>query len=295
MNKIIPISIIGILILSGFGIVVGVSTNIPLLDPPYGPTEGYTGVEYTFYFVIPVDPNGDEYFAQWNWSDGYITDWLGPYASGQTTSASHNWTDAGVYEIRVKLKNSTGTESNWSEPHTITIINSGPPPEKPIIDGPSWGIKNTNYTFCMTWTNPESDNFYFMWNWGDGNISEWLGPYSAGHTICSNHSWSQKGTYAILVKLKDEHGVEIYSDPHIFNVGEVKKGFIFGRYSNYTDLEILQIFEALNLRVIYFKPFQFIHYANGEIVALDNNSPGGSVVMHSLKFVIGFSGVVIYN
>ena len=258
MNKIIPISIIGILILSGFGIVVGVITNIPLLDPPYGPTEGYTGVEYTFYFVIPVDPNGDEYFAQWNWSDGYITDWLGPYASGQTTSASHNWTDAGVYEIRVKLKNSTGTESNWSEPHTITIINSGPPPEKPIIDGPSWGIKNINYTFCMTWTSPDAENFYFIWNWGDGNTSEWLGPYSAGQTICSNHSWSQKGTYAIQVKLKDIHGVEIYSDPHDFNVYELKKTFLAGFITDLNDsIGDIISFKAMLVWYARFNPFIF--------------------------------------
>jgi hypothetical protein len=295
MNKIIPISMIGILVLSGFGIVVGINTNIPLLDPPYGPTEGYTGIEYTFYFVIPVDPNGDEYFTQWNWSDGDITDWLGPYASGQTTSASHIWTDAGVYEIRVKLKNINGTESNWSEPHIITIIESGPPPEKPIIDGPSWGIINHNYTFCVTWTDPDASNFYFMWNWGDGNISDWLGPYASGQTICSNHSWSQKGTYAIQVKLKDEDGVEIYSDFHIFNVYESSRTFIFGRFTNLTEEDGYTTFEAVNLWLIFFNPFQFIHYINREVVALDNNSPGGYVVMHSLKFIIGFNSVVIYN
>jgi len=295
MNKTIPILIIGILVLSGFEIVVGVITNIPLVDPPYGPTEGYTGVEYTFYFVIPVDPNGDEYFTQWNWSDGDITDWLGPYASGQTTSASHTWTHAGIYEIRVKLKNTNGTESNWSEPHIITIIKSGPPPAKPIITGPSWGIKNISYTFCMFWTNPDADDFYFIWDWGDGDTSEWLGPYVSGQTICANHSWSQKGTYAIQVKLKDEDGVVIYSDPHDFNVYESKKALLFGRYTNLTEKDGYTTFEAVNLRLIFFNPFQFTHYINGEVIALDNNSPGGYVVMHLLKFIIGFNSVVNNN
>jgi len=272
MNKIIPISIIGILVLSGFGIVVGVITNIPLLDPPYGPTEGYTGIEYTFYFVIPVDPNGDEYFTQWNWSDGYITDWLGPYGSGQTISASHTWIHAGVYEIRVKLKNTNGTESNWSEPHIITIIKSGPPPEKPIIDGPSWGIKNINYTFCFTWTNPDADDFYCIWYWGDGSISEWLGPYSAGQTVCASHSWSQKGTYEIYVKLKDIDGVEIVSEPHLFNVYELKKAIIFGRFTNLTEEGEYISIQAFNLWIIFFKPLQFLHYVTGETVMLLNDT-----------------------
>ncbi|KYK24430.1 hypothetical protein AYK25_09800 [Thermoplasmatales archaeon SM1-50] len=136
MNKIIPVLLIAILVLSGFGIVVGVIPNILLLDYPYETSEGNTRIKYIFYFIIPVDPNRDEYFIKWNWSDGYFTDWLGPYTYGQPTSASHTWIYAGVYEIRVKLKNMNWTESNWSEPHTITII-EGEPSEKPIINGPS--------------------------------------------------------------------------------------------------------------------------------------------------------------
>jgi hypothetical protein len=103
----------------------------------------------------------------------------------------------------------------------------------PPITGPSWGLVNVNYTFCINVTDTDGDDIYCIWNWGDGNTTDWLGPYSSGGTICASHTWSQKGTYGIRVKLKDVYGQESnWSDPHIFNVYEVKKAFLFGRYTN---------------------------------------------------------------
>lgn len=153
------------------------------------------------------------------------------------------------------------------------------PPNPPIITGPSWGITNVNYTFCVTWTDPEADNFYFMWNWGDGNTSEWLGPYASGQTICSNHSWSQKGTYEILVKLKDIHGVEINSDPHDFNVYELKKAFIFGKITNLSTQGDYITFEAVKTRVITFSPFSFNTYISGENFIIPKNDFIGRVLI----------------
>ena len=148
------------------------------------------------------------------------------------------------------------------------------PPNTPLIDGPSGGIVNVNYTFCVTLTDPDGDDLYCMWNWGDGNISEWFGPFSSGETICANHSWSQKGTYAIQVKLKDINGAEIYSDPHDFTVYELKKAFIFGIIVNLTSVDDTIMFEAVNIKVITFQPFSFVPYMSGEQFTILNNYKG---------------------
>ena len=148
------------------------------------------------------------------------------------------------------------------------------PPNTPLIDGPSWGIVNVNYTFCVTLTAPDGDDLYCMWNWGDGNISEWFGPFSSGETICANHSWSQKGTYAVQVKLKDINGVEIYSDPHDFTVYELKRAFIFGIIVNLTTVDDTIMFEAVNIKVITFQPFSFVPYMSGEQFTILNNYKG---------------------
>lgn len=90
---------------------------------PLGPTEGSVGVECTFCVDIPEDISGDEIFVLFDWGDETDSGWLGPYAPGETTCASHSWNEPGVYEVRAKFKNEFG-ESSWSEPFVITIIAS---------------------------------------------------------------------------------------------------------------------------------------------------------------------------
>jgi len=46
----------------------------------------------------------------------------GPYASGESVTASHTWTAAGRYDIRVKARDSFGAESDWSEPLTVKML-----------------------------------------------------------------------------------------------------------------------------------------------------------------------------
>jgi parallel beta-helix repeat protein len=82
-------------------------------------------------------------------------------------------------------------------------------PETPTINGPKSGVPNQEYSYSLTNTvDPEGDLIYAFWNWGDGDTSEWEGPYNSGDEIFANHSWSSKGSYEIKAKLKDENGKE---------------------------------------------------------------------------------------
>jgi hypothetical protein len=38
---------------------------------------------------------------------------------------------------------------------------------------------------------------------GDGNNTDWIGPYASGENVIINHTWAEKGTYTINVKAKD--------------------------------------------------------------------------------------------
>jgi len=65
-------------------------------------------------------------------------------------------------------------------------------------------------------TDPESDGIFYMWDWGDGNISAWIGPYASGSIAAAQKSWAAKGTYSVKVKAKDVNGHETnWSDPLI--------------------------------------------------------------------------------
>jgi hypothetical protein len=111
------------------------------------------------------------------------------------------------------LEGSDGTEEIfgqtwWYSPIIhISILNN--PPDKPDTPiGPDTGKPGVEYTYSTKTFDPNGDQVYYKWSWGDGTESDWLGPYSSGETIQTNHTWSKKGTYMIKVKAKDTHEAE---------------------------------------------------------------------------------------
>ncbi|KYK29263.1 hypothetical protein AYK20_06130 [Thermoplasmatales archaeon SG8-52-1] len=97
-------------------------------------------------------------------------------------------------------------------------------PNKPITpEGHSSGIPREEYTFSSNAIEPDGEQVYYAWNWGDGNYSYWLGPYSSGETCEAIYSWKNKGDYNIRVKAKDVYGGESdWSEPHLISIKKSK-------------------------------------------------------------------------
>jgi len=89
------------------------------------------------------------------------------------------------------------------------------PPNKPNKpSGTVSGKIKTDYTYTTSTTDPNGDQVYYMWDWGDGSQSSWLGPYNSSVTVSTTHKWTVKGSYSIKVKAKDTFGAESpWSDP----------------------------------------------------------------------------------
>jgi hypothetical protein len=79
-------------------------------------------------------------------------------------------------------------------------------PDKP--DGPKTGQPHKDYTFTTSTTDPDGDQVYYQWSWGDGSTSEWYGPYDSGETVSVTYSWNEASNYGIKVKTKDIYGAE---------------------------------------------------------------------------------------
>ena len=96
-----------------------------------------------------------------------------------------------------------------------TGITPNDPPLKPRSpDGPPYGRYLKSYTFTTSTTDPDGDSIYYRFDWDDGTISKWIGPYESGQTAAASHAWTLQGTYAIKVQAKDENGEEsVWSDP----------------------------------------------------------------------------------
>ena len=89
-------------------------------ERPFGPSRGEAGVEKIFTSST-IDPQNDQVFYLWDWGDGTDSGWLGPYNSGEICKASHIWDEKGTYEIKVKAKDPSDKESDWSDPLPITM------------------------------------------------------------------------------------------------------------------------------------------------------------------------------
>jgi hypothetical protein len=235
-----------------------------------GSTSSY-GAGLSDVWLIKTDSSG---IKQWDKTFGSVDNDYGK--SVQET------TDGGFI-----IAGLTSSNIGW----LIKLEGDNLPPSSPTINGLSLGIIDIQYIFYITATDPNGDNIYCKWDWGDGNTTDWLGPYTSGQTVCINHSWSQKGTYEIRLKLKDEYGLESnLSDPFVFNVYELKKAFIFGRFTNLTEEEGYITIEAINLRVILFNPFQWLHYVDGEKVIFLKET---AKTIMTPRFIFGIVNLVV--
>jgi len=90
---------------------------------PSGPTSGYTGSSYT-YSTSATDPDGDDLYYIFSWGDG-STKTIGPCPSGATVFASHTWSSAGTYYVKVRAKDINGLLSDWSQSLMVTISSGG--------------------------------------------------------------------------------------------------------------------------------------------------------------------------
>jgi len=89
-------------------------------EKPKGITKGKAGEEYVFS-TVAYDADGDKLYYKWDWGDGNVSKWLGPYEQGEIVNASHSWQRKGVYFVRVKVKDEHGAESEWSDSLAVAI------------------------------------------------------------------------------------------------------------------------------------------------------------------------------
>jgi hypothetical protein len=84
--------------------------NAPTIN---GPNKAKKGVGSTYEFNSS-DPDGDDLYYYIEWGDGSNTSWIGPYSTGKSFTLKHIWNEKNSFQIKAKVKDDDGVESNWT-------------------------------------------------------------------------------------------------------------------------------------------------------------------------------------
>ncbi len=236
-----------------------------LLDTFTDSSNGWIYQEYDLDDFV-----GDSVFVRFRYTtdyntlgDGFYVDDISPvadfnYVNSLSGSIDDNYFEInsrseGTYYYRVRGHNS---EHEWGDFSTLKRINvaveNNEPPNKPIINGPTSGNINVDYTYAASTTDPNGNQLYYLFDWGDGKFSGWVGPYNSGETAEASNKWSKKGDYEIRVKSKDEYAVESeWSDSLPISMPKVKSFKIL-------NIDLLQkLIDRFPLFERMFKPMFF--------------------------------------
>ncbi len=175
---------------------ITVTANTPPGAPsqPAGPSSGTTGTSYTFT-TSASDPDGHAVKYRFDWDDATDTRWR------STSSASHIWSTAGTYSVRVKAKDAYGKESDWSPSLQVTIEKVSPPPppepQPPSADF-SYSADGRTVSFTDESSNPDGSIATYTWSFGDGASSTQASPV---------HTYASDGTYTVTLSVTDSDGM----------------------------------------------------------------------------------------
>jgi len=184
-------------------------------DNPFEWMTDYTtniASEYQQYINLEIIPGGrsrgsDHYHF---WEAGYSAVFYAEYNFNKYYHSPEDIIEN--MDISYAVKNSKLILATLAELAEITELQA---PIKPvIISGPSEGKYGEECTYAAMTTDPQSDQIYYLWEWGDGTDSGWIGPCNSGIECEASNTWSSRGDYTIKVKAKDDEGHESeWSDP----------------------------------------------------------------------------------
>lgn len=178
----------------------------PRANYTWAPTAPSAGEIIFFNASTSVDDDGYITLFEWDWDNDSIYD-----ESSSLPTITHLWTSPGEYPVTIQVTDDMGLSA--IKKHIIQVVSN--PPSPPVIHGPNEGFVNISYTFNTDpITDPNGDSFYCKWDWGDENITDWLGPYPSGSVILASHIWAQCGVYEIRAKLLGMGGESDWSEPH---------------------------------------------------------------------------------
>jgi hypothetical protein len=69
--------------------------------------------------------------------------------------------------------------------------------------GCAMNLNGANIAFATQATEPDGDQIYYRWAFGNDDSSTWVGPYNSGEACMINYTYSAPGSYNVSILTKD--------------------------------------------------------------------------------------------
>ncbi len=188
--------------------------------------------------------------------DRSVVSWLWSFGDGNTSiekNPEHQYIVAGNYTVCLNITDDDGATDEVCK--LLEVLISNQPPSQPSIPlGPIECIVDEIATYSTNASDPDGDDLYYLFDWGDGNFSDWYGPYDSGAFHSLDYSWSSSGVYWVRSKAKDNQGLESV-------------------WSEILNVTVLPISEIDVNQTIFSRGFPVRHALDGDWAAAQNFTP----------------------
>jgi len=204
-----------------------------------------------YYFETRTsDSDGDKIKYGWDWNgDNIIDEWDDNYGNFYVYAeidTAHEFVNSGTFTVYVLAEDEHGAKSEWSDPFEFYICpNCAPVFIHPLdgLDETNVGLKTDNdWPYFLNIWDPESEQLYYYFDWGDGTNTGWITEPTA------THRWKEKGIFTIEAKAKDEHGAGAQSPYESWrfltvNVGPKAKIINFFKIDLFKNLQLSRLLD----------------------------------------------------
>lgn len=163
-------------------------------------------------------------------------------------------------------------------------------PQPPTINGSFEAYVGIPANYTVVSSDPLGGDLYYRIDWGDGNMTDWFGPFASGVPAPASHTWMMAGDYSIIAKVKTATAESGNSTPFpvtvhgpVLSLSTITGGLFFVKMKikNIGELEARNVSWSIDL--------------DGKLVLLGRHSNGttgsipvgGNVTVKS-KFILGF-------
>jgi PKD repeat protein len=173
---------------------------------------------------------------------------------------------------------------NFSEEEPVVVFLADIAPNPPLVvyayySGIGYVGENIQFYGYIDFLSGHPPYTYY-WDFGDGGSSTEQRP---------THAYTEAGVYTFTFTVTD-NASDTASYSNTIAIKEIKKAFLFARFTNMDTDGDFFIIQTVNLRMILFKPFQFSHYVNGQNIMFLKEYKG---IIISNKLLIGMFNVII--